>query len=178
MATKRRGSKGGGRITQYDGQGIVIPVEVDSSGVEGDLEEAGNRIHAGLHNAKNAVELFKDALGLARTTIRALVGGIQEGIKTSREYERALAQVTTLTNENVTSTAMLDREMKRLAATYGGPAKDQAKALYETISAGIEDAADATKILDTANKLAIGGVTDVKTAVDGLTSVINAYGLS
>ncbi|WP_246024418.1 phage tail tape measure protein [Azospirillum ramasamyi] len=44
------------------------------------------------------------------------------------------------------------------------------------MSAGAYSAANAISVLTEANRLAIGGVTDVQTAADGLTSVLNSYG--
>lgn len=48
-------------------------------------------------------------------------------------------------------------------------------ALYQAISAGVSPD-NAISFLETASKTAIGGVTDLQTAVDGLTSIMNAYG--
>jgi TP901 family phage tail tape measure protein len=53
--------------------------------------------------------------------------------------------------------------------------QDISKGLYDAISAGVpkENAFD---FIITASKASIGGVTDLKTSVDGLTTIINAYG--
>jgi len=53
--------------------------------------------------------------------------------------------------------------------------KEVVPALYQAISAGIpkENVFD---FLTTAQKAAVGGVTDLTTSVDGITSVVNAYG--
>jgi TP901 family phage tail tape measure protein len=55
-------------------------------------------------------------------------------------------------------------------------ATDLTKALYDTISAGI-DQEDAIPFLRTAAEAGVAGVTDTRTAVDALTSALNAYGL-
>jgi len=68
--------------------------------------------------------------------------------------------------------------VRRLSVEFNQAPTDQARALYQVISAGATDSAEAVRILDVANRLAVGGVTDVATAADGLTSVLNAYGLS
>lgn len=105
----------------------------------------------------------------------AIVRPIQNALAESTKLNTALAEVSTLTDEATFPLAKMNDIVKDLAAKYGENATDQAKALYQTISAGFGDAADAAAILDTANKLAIGGVTDVETAVDGLTNVLNTY---
>lgn len=48
-------------------------------------------------------------------------------------------------------------------------------ALYQAISAGVPKD-NVFDFLGTAQKAAVGGVTDLETAVDGITSVVNAYG--
>ena len=55
---------------------------------------------------------------------------------------------------------------------------DANTAAYQLLSAGVSDAAGVQKTLTASVKLAKAGFTDTATAVDGLTTVINAYGLS
>ena len=55
---------------------------------------------------------------------------------------------------------------------------DANTAAYQLLSAGVSDAAGIQKTLTASVKLAKAGFTDTATAVDGLTTVINAYGLS
>jgi TP901 family phage tail tape measure protein len=74
--------------------------------------------------------------------------------------------------------APLTEGAKAAAKLFGKAPTEQARAYYQIISAGATDAADATGILAAANKLAVGGVTDVRTAADGLTTVLNAYGIT
>jgi len=50
------------------------------------------------------------------------------------------------------------------------------EAAYQLLSAGISGAADVSSVLDASIKLSKAGFTDTTTAVDGLTTVINAYG--
>jgi len=59
---------------------------------------------------------------------------------------------------------------------FGSMPTETAKGFYQAISAGASSVEQATEAMTAANKLAIGGVTDIETAVDGLTSSMNAYG--
>lgn len=112
------------------------------------------------------------AAGAAAYTIgRALDGAARD----ASAFEVAMAEVSTLVSDTSGMTAQA-QAVKDLTLQYGGGAAEQAKALYQIISAGASAGAEATGLLDQANKLAVGGVTDVKTAADGLTSVMNAYG--
>lgn len=93
----------------------------------------------------------------------------------SQKLGKAIAEVATLTDEATFPVAKMTELVKGLAGEYGEQATGQASALYQTISAGFGDAAKAAEVLTSANKLAVGGVTEVETAVDGLTNVLNTY---
>lgn len=115
------------------------------------------------------------AIGVVAAAMAALAG--RTLIKAAQEaasFEKSMAEVSTLMDD----TSGIDKTSKavrELTKQFGGNADDQARALYQIISAGASDSAQAMEILTAANKLAIGGVTDVTTAADGLTSVMNAY---
>lgn len=120
--------------------------------------------------------LKKVAVGLGGligfTSVTAVLAGVT---KQAIAFESAMTEVATLTN--TMDMSKLTKEVKDLSAQFGSDKITQAKALYQVISAGASTAAEATQVLTVANKLAVGGVTDVATAADGLTSALNAYGL-
>ena len=97
--------------------------------------------------------------------------------KEALAFTTAVAELSTLLPAGSKEVGKMADAAKDLARQFGDAPLNQTKAFYQIISAGAADAAEATSILTTANKLAIGGVTDVTTAADGLTSVLNAYGL-
>jgi len=93
----------------------------------------------------------------------------------AEQYGKSLANIRTIVDETAFSTADLQKVTMGLAGTYGIDAFQQAEGLYETISAGITDAKQATELLTVANKFAVGGTTDLKSSVDVLTSAVNTY---
>lgn len=99
-------------------------------------------------------------------------------ISEARGFSKAMAEVSTLLPSVGDDMSIIGTKSRELANTYGTGAADQVKAYYQIISAGAADAASATELLDVANKLAVGGVTDIGTAADGLTSILNSYGLT
>lgn len=108
--------------------------------------------------------------------VSGLAIAIQRSSANYAEFSGKIAEVSTLLDdtsglEKITAAA---REMAR---EYGTAPVQQAQALYDIISAGAADSAQQTQLLTAANKLARGGITDVGTAADGLTSILNAYGL-
>lgn len=111
------------------------------------------------------------AAGAALYGLNRVVGG---ATREASGFATAMAEVSTLLDDTSSIDGLSD-SVRELAREYGGSAQGQAKALYQVISAGAQDATQATEYLTVANKLAIGGVTDITTAADGLTSILNAY---
>ncbi|KGM50668.1 phage tail tape measure protein [Pseudooceanicola atlanticus] len=124
------------------------------------------------------------AAKIAAGVVSSAIGGIAFGAITSksiamrRELGTAISEVSTLLSGEASEMAALEAETRRLAQTYGGTATDQAKAFYQAISAGAGSVEEAAQLLDVANQLAIGGVTDVTTGVDILTTAMNTYASS
>lgn len=72
----------------------------------------------------------------------------------------------------------MKEELSALSITSGQAMDSLVKARYDIVSSGFTDAADSALILEQSAKLAVGGVTEVSTAADVLTTVISAYGLT
>lgn len=93
-------------------------------------------------------------------------------------FETRMAEVSTLLDTNQVSMKGLGNEVLGMSTKFGLPATEQASAMYQILSAGVGDTAESMKVLEASNKLAIGGVTDVATAADGLTTIMNAWKLN
>ena len=114
-------------------------------------------------------------VGIVATAVfAAVVAGVSASINAAREFDQKFREVTTLFDTASVSTVKLKEDLIQLSTE--GPLKllDLTQGLYDLISAGI-DAGDAIGVLDVAMKAAIGGVSDTHTAVDGLTSAMNAW---
>lgn len=120
---------------------------------------------------------LNQALQLAEQGMRALASVYNTTVSSSINLESSVAEITTLLTEQQRKTIDVTKDIVELNKQYGGDKTDIAKAYYQAISSGAIDAADATKLLATAEKLAIGGVTTLTNAVDALTNIMNAYGL-
>ena len=132
--------------------------------------------------AKAEPSVGKFADGMKRLAVQFVgFGAAGAAIKSSTEealrFSTAMAQVSTvLEQDQLGMMDSLTAKVKELGNQFGRTPTDQAGALYEILSAGASDAAKATELLTVSNKLAIGGVTDVRTAADGLTGVMASYG--
>tara|TARA_A100001391_G_scaffold199581_2_gene182804 strand:+ start:1221 stop:4238 length:3018 start_codon:yes stop_codon:yes gene_type:complete len=110
-------------------------------------------------------------------TLGPVVRVLKNATKASLDFGKAMAEVSTLVDTQTTDMAALNKATLGLAMQYGKAPIEQAKALYTSISAGAAAGAESISLMNAANMMAVGGVTQVETAVDGLTSVINAYGV-
>jgi len=102
----------------------------------------------------------------------------ERGAVAAIAFGKGISELSTLVPEAQFKVDDMRAAIFAMSRQFGGRMEDQIRAMYQGISAGAADAASATALLTQANKLAIGGVTDVKTAVDGLTNVLNAYGMA
>ena len=93
-----------------------------------------------------------------------------------RAFEDGMNEVFTLL-PGISSDAMdqITSDVLSLSKQIGKLPEDVIPSLYNSLSAGVPPD-NVFEFLETANKLAVGGATDLGTAVDGLTSVVNAFG--
>ena len=113
-------------------------------------------------------------LSAAIAGIGIFVGAAQS----ARSFNAALAETSTLIQGTPTQLGDLTDATRSLVREFGGTKTSQIQAFYQAISAGAATIPQATEIVTQANKLAVGGVTDVSTGVDILTTAVNAYGPS
>lgn len=104
-----------------------------------------------------------------------LLGGLNAASNKFNTLQTSVAEVSTLIQGTKEEIDTLTNASIQFSKTYGTDAVSQAKGYYQAISAGVGDVTQATAFMDVANKVAIGGVTDIGTAIDGLTTVTNAF---
>lgn len=92
------------------------------------------------------------------------------------ELETVAAKVATIADTSQMSISEINSSVLALSNETGQAAADLMDSVYNAISAGV-DTAHAVEFTDHANKLAVGGFTSATTAVDVLTTALNAYGL-
>lgn len=143
---------------------------------------------AALKGAKSDSESFAQKmekvgkrLGLAMVAVGAAVavavGTVAiKGIVSFAKFEQQMNEVFTLL-PNISGQAMdeLTGQVKDFAKEFGTLPDEVVPALYQAISAGVPKD-NVFDFLEVAQKAAIGGVTELETAVDGISSVVNAYG--
>jgi hypothetical protein len=120
------------------------------------------------------------AAGAAEAT-RLVVGFGRESVQSFSSFERAMRETNALLGQtgavSETTFRQMSRDVLDFSSRVGVDAVGASRALYQTISAGVPQGAQAMQVLDAAAKASIGGFTSQEVAVDGLTSALNAYHL-
>jgi TP901 family phage tail tape measure protein len=131
----------------------------------------GLLIAGGLGVAAAAATITRETVRFGTESVQAFAG-----------YERALRETNALLGQTGAQSEATFRQMNRdvleFSTRMGVDATQSARALYQAISAGARPGADAMAVLNAAAQASIGGFTQMEVAVDGLTSVQNAYKLS
>ena len=145
---------------------VVILIEGDDRKFKSTLSGLGKI-------AGGAMKGITAAIGTVSAVLTA-AGGY--AVQVGSEFETSLAKVGTIADTSVKSLDELSAEVINISNATGEGAAALNEALYSAISAGA-DTAHATELVEVAVKAAKGGFTDTETAVDGLTSALNAYGM-
>lgn len=131
--------------------------------------------------SNSAVNPIEDLAGaLAAAGVAAKISEIEDTLlecsEAANEFETGMAKVKTIADETAVSNEQMKQTIMELSSETGKGAADISEATYQAISAGV-DTANAVATVEDAIKLAVGGFTDETTAVDILTTTMNAYNL-
>lgn len=89
-------------------------------------------------------------------------------------FEKGMAKVSTLVNTNEVDMKQLSKNAKEMAKSFGFSTSSVSEGMYQALSAGVE-VKDLGGFMETAGKMAVGGSIDMATAINGMTSAVNAY---
>lgn len=118
-----------------------------------------------------------DVFKLSLAAIPVLLGAAgKAAYNFSNEFRDAMLEVKTITGQTEEQFNQMSDQVIKMSQDIPISATEMAKGLYQIVSAGF-DGAEGIKVLEAASKAAIGGITDTATAADGLTTVLNSFGL-
>lgn len=160
-----------------EGDEFQIPIKIDDQASKTlvNLENIASKTAVKIGAAVTAIN---QAWELAGRAVAKVEQAYDKTLGAAVNLQKGLAEVATLIGGDVAqATAKLSDELLALQSQFGTKQADLVKGYYQAISSGAVDASNATELLTIANKLAVGGVTSLTTAVDGLTNIMNAYGL-
>lgn len=101
---------------------------------------------------------------------------LKSAIESGSGFETAVAKVATIADTGAVSVQELNSQILNASGSMGIAASDIAEAAYQAISAG-QDTTNAVSFAGQAARLAAAGFTTSASAVDILTTALNAYGL-
>lgn len=128
---------------------------------------------AALENVASKAQAVAEKTRLISGAATAALGG---SALLASNYEDALAKVSTIADESAVSMEDMAEAITALSNETGIASVDLADAVYNAISAG-QDTADAVSFVERATTLARAGFTDTASALDVLTTIMNAYKL-
>jgi TP901 family phage tail tape measure protein len=99
------------------------------------------------------------------------------GFKLHSDFANGIAKISTLVDTTVVSMQKISNEIRDVSDETGAGVADLSESVYQAISAGV-DAAHAVSFVKDMTIAAKAGFTDTTTAVNGVTTVLNAYGKS
>jgi len=158
----------------------TLETDVELKGLDKGLKQAEGKSKSFFDKAKDGFsqKFGMSAADAAMAAARAIKQFADESIAEFQAFEKGAAEVFTLM-PGMTTEAMdsMKADVLTFSAEVGRQTDETLPALYQAISAGVpqENVFDFMQI---ASDAALGGVTDLETAVDGITSVTNAYGSS
>lgn len=154
-----------------------------------DATTAADKYDKSLHSASETVAEFGKKLGagmvsLAKwgakavaVTATAAAALTTMSVKSAAAYETNFAKVSTLLSGSEADMEKYKKALLEASTETGIAADEMSEAVYSAISASVAQD-DAIEFAKKASALAKGGFTSTATAVDVLTTAINAYGLS
>jgi len=129
------------------------------------------------------------AMGVAFAGVNLAIGAVSQGfaklqewidggIRKFREFDKTMSEVATMLSQmDERYLPGMRKSIEEMSIVFGKSAVDLGRAMYQILSAGVE-ASGAVDVLRASAKLATATLTDVETAVDAVTTVLNAYGMS
>lgn len=146
--------------------------------LEDATRRAADEAENGSQRGANAIEKLEKALaaaGIAKL-ISEIKDAFMEASAAAAEFETGSKKISTIADTTQVSLSQMSSDIMNLSRDTGIFAADLEEATYSALSASV-NTADAVEFTATASKLATGGFTSSATAVDVLTTALNAYGL-
>lgn len=139
------------------------------------VQEFGKKVESAGKSIKDAGGEI-EGVGKSMTPVSAAATAAgTASAKMAVDFETSMAKLTTIADTNQVSADELKKQIMDVSNQYGVSATDIAEATYSAISAG-QDTGDAVAFVGNSLKLAKAGFTDSATAIDTLTTIMNAYG--
>lgn len=132
------------------------------------------RLNAAIKDTGKGITDFGSKVALLAAPLEAAA---LAGAKLHSQFAAGMTKVSTLVDTSVVDMKRLEQGVREVSDATGVSVTDLAESEYQAISAGV-DAAHVTEFLNTVTKASIAGYTDSTTAINGVTTVLNSYGMA
>lgn len=113
--------------------------------------------------------------GKLKLVSAAAAGFLTGAVKVAGDFETTMAKASTLMSGGAEQTEKYGQEIIRISNETGKSTNDLAEALYQSLSASVDEG-EALEFVEQSAKLAKAGFLETADSVDVLTTIMNAYG--
>lgn len=161
---------------QTAGGGVVVPFSSDgaayNAGIDS-MESKTRSLEATLRQTGEAIgRIGTQALKMGALLAAPLVEAGREAMKFQKEFADVNSLITDATQQQLVG---LKDGIKKIALDIGEDLSVLTRGVYQALSAGVPQA-DTIRFVELAAKTAVAGASNTFTAVDALTTAVNAYG--
>lgn len=160
--------------------GTVFKSEVQKEVKKGlaDSAKEANKLDKNLKKSTESAKALGGQARLLKAGLTAAVAGFgKKATEEFRQFDKGIREVFTLLPDlSESALAEISEQAREFSREFGVLTKESVPALYQAISAGVPSD-NVFAFLEISQKAALGGVTSLETAVNGLTTATNAYGL-
>lgn len=156
---------------------IKAQISLDIANFQNALKKASSDTQAFSKGLSTAMNGAKAAVTAVTTALAGVGVTTTAAAKSFMDTEAAITKVNTLIGLSGQEYTKFSNDIRAGAQEAGMAYDDFAEAVYQAISAGVQYG-DAVSFVNESNKLAKGGFTDLSTATDITTTVLNAYKMS
>lgn len=161
----------------------IMPDIKSGNGADNAMQQAAQRASSVTQKIKALGESVRSAgykmQSLGTKLMPASLGAqglITASVKMANDFDNGMAKVNTIAGLSDDKLSALSKSLLRVSSQTGQSATDIAEAAYQSLSASVPTD-QVAKFTKTAANLAKTGFTDTASAVDVLSTAINAYGL-
>ena len=154
----------------FDGSAAAIK-EMD--GATSKLSDTAMKVAKKLKEMEKSFS--KVGKGLMKKVTTPIIGLGTAGTKMALDLEHGVRKITTLADTDILPVSKIREEIREISDTSGVAQTEVAEAVYDALSAGV-DTANVMEFVRSGIDLTRAGFTDMATAIDATTTVLNAYG--
>ncbi len=153
-----------------------IEIRANAQRAKEDLRKVEREVLGSVQRQSKVMSGMATKLG-ALFSVAVLGQQLRKVVRETAEFTNQLSMISTLlSSSTLPMMRAFEKELMRLAVTYGESTATLSKGLYDIISASVP-AEHAIEVLETAVRAAKAGFTDTAVSADAITTVINAFGL-